>query len=149
MEKCICVCFGHRNIWKDVDELRNILEDLIINENVTIFMTGGMGEFDSIFSSNVRSLKKQYKNIKLWLVKPYFSAELNSNKNYYESQYDEIIIPDVVAGIYPKAAITKRNRWMVEQSDIIISYINKEYGGAYMAVKYAKSLGKRIISVTK
>ena len=33
--------------------------------------------------------------------------------------YDEVVIPDVVAGVHPKSAITKRNRWMVEKSDII------------------------------
>ncbi len=149
MKNVVCACFGHRNIWGSVQNLSDILEALIISENVSVFMTGGMGDFDSMFCSAVRVLKKRYSNIKLLLVKPYFSGELNTNRSYYESMYDEVIIPDAVAGIYPKSAITKRNRWMVEQSDIIVSYVYKDFGGAYTAVQYAKSLGKKIISVLK
>ena len=110
-------------------------------------MTGGMGDFDGIFSSAVRTLKRKYADIKLLLVKPYFSGELNTNKEYYEYMYDEVIIPDVVAGVHPKSAITKRNRWMVEKSDIIVYYIQRDFGGAYTAIKYATKLGKKTISV--
>ena len=110
-------------------------------------MTGGMGDFDGMFSSAVRTLKRKYADINLLLVKPYFSGELNTNKEYYEYMYDEVIIPDVVAGVHPKSAITKRNRWMVEKSDIILYYIQRDFGGAYTAIKYATKLGKKTISV--
>ena len=61
--------------------------------------------------------------------------------------YDEVVIPDVVAGGHPKSAITKRNRWMVEESDFIVSYVIRDFGGAYTAIKYATKLGKKTISV--
>ena len=63
--------------------------------------------------------------------------------------YDEVIIPDVVAGVHPKTAITKRNKWMVEESDYIISYVTRDFGGAYTAIKYATKLGKKIISLSE
>jgi hypothetical protein len=55
--------------------------------------------------------------------------------------YDDVIIPDVLAGVHPKSAITKRNRWMVENSDFIIAYVLRDHGGAYSAVKYANKIG--------
>ncbi len=148
MKNKVCCCFGHREIYKDIyGELEHAIENLIVNEKVKIFMTGGMGEFDKTFASVVRKIKIRYKDISLILVKPYFSGELNTNKKYYESMYDDVIIPDTVLGIHPKAAITKRNRWLVENSDIIISFVHRDYGGAFEAVKYANRLNKRVINI--
>ena len=42
---------------------------------------------------------------------------------YYEKYYDNIIIPENVYGAHPKSAITLKNRWMVEQSELVIVYI--------------------------
>jgi len=145
----VCCCFGHRDIWGSVPSLTDVLEKLIVEENVTIFMTGGMGDFDGKFASAVRTLKRKYSDIKLLLVKSYFSGELNTNKEYYEYMYDEVVIPDVVAGVHPKSAITKRNKWMVEESDYIVSYVTRDFGGAYTAIKYAIKLGKKIISISE
>lgn len=61
--------------------------------------------------------------------------------------FDSVIVPDVVVGIHYKSAITKRNRWMIENSDIVVAYIYREFGGAYNAVKYAKKLNKTIINL--
>jgi len=36
---------------------------------------------------------------------------------------------------------------MVEKSDIILYYIQRDFGGAYTAIKYATKLGKKTISV--
>lgn len=61
--------------------------------------------------------------------------------------YDEIVIPDVIGKAHPKAAITLRNRWMVDTADLIIAYIECEEGGAYSAVKYAKKLNKKVVNI--
>lgn len=132
-----------------VPNLADVLEGLITEENISVFMTGGMGDFDNLFASAIRTLKRKYKNIKLFLVKPCFSVKLNINKDYYGYMYDEIIIPDVVSEVHPKSAITKRNKWMIEESDIIVCYVLRDYGGAYSALKYATKLGKKIILVSK
>ncbi len=106
-----------------------------------------MGDFDAGFSSAVRILKQKYPAVKLVLIKPYFSNELNTNQTYYLNAYDEIILPFVLSGVHPKSAITKRNRWMVENCDFIVSCVYKNHGGAYTAVKYAALLNKKVISV--
>ena len=36
---------------------------------------------------------------------------------------------------------------MAEQSDLILCYIERESGGAYKAVQYAKKLGKEIVNL--
>ena len=145
----ICCGFGHRDYFKNIEpELDAVIESLI-SEGTDTFYTGGMGDFDSKFSSAVRKAKRQHKEIRLILVKPYFSNELNTNKEYYSLSYDDVVIPFEIAGTHYKAAIQKRNRWMVEQSAIVISGVYREYGGAYETIKYAKKTGKRIIELIK
>lgn len=53
----------------------------------------------------MRSLKKVHPSIKLVLVIPYFSDVLNADKEYYESMYDDIVLPDQLMGVHYKSAI--------------------------------------------
>ena len=101
---------------------------------------GAMGEFDSLFSSAVRKVKKTYPEIKLFCVKPYFTNDLNINGEYYSALYDDVVIPDDLADIHPKAAIKYHNRWMIDHSDIVLIYTKRGYGGAYESRRYAEKI---------
>lgn len=143
-----CCGFGHREIYQSISSnLQKLISDLICNKNVDIFYTGRIGDFDNLFSSAVRKEKKYYKDVKLILVKPYFSSELNKNKEFYESNYDSIIIPSKLMGAYYKSAIKLRNRWLVNNSDIVISCVYRNFGGAYTVVKYAERMNKEIVKL--
>lgn len=145
-----CCAFGHRELYQNIDkELKSALINLIENDGVTVFMTGGNGQLDSKFLSIVRELKTTFKQIKLVLVKPYFSGELNTNKDYYEIMYDDVIIPDELAGCHYKSAITKRNRWMIDKCDFVIDCTYRDFGGAVDAIKYAKRTNKTVIEIKK
>lgn len=81
MRNKICCCFGHKDIFENIYYLSSVVEDLVLKEKITVFMTGGIGEFDIQFAAAVRSVKIKYPYIKLLLIKPYFSNELNVNKS--------------------------------------------------------------------
>ena len=141
-----CCGFGHREVFKNIEkELYNTVIKLIAESSVTVFYTGGNGEFDMQFASAVRRAQKTYSEVKLYLVKPYMMAALNKDKEFYEEYYSGIIIPQELMGCHPKGAITKRNRWMVENSDYVIAYVPRGFGGAYSAVKQAEKLNKTVI----
>ena len=100
-------------------------------------------------ASAVRAAKARHrdKKIQLYLIEPYFHAGLNRAKEYNEILYDGIIIPQELNGVHPKAAIQKRNRWMVDQAELLIAFVCRDFGGAYEALKYAKRKGDaRIIN---
>ena len=142
-----CCGFGHRNVFENISsKLDNAVEEAIA-QGCEIFYTGAMGDFDSLFSSAVRSAKKVYPHIKLIGVKPYLTNDINTDKDYYTALYDDIIIPDELAGIHPKAAIKARNRWMIDNSDIVLIYTVRNFGGAYEAKRYAERNGKRLIKI--
>ena len=146
MEKITCCGFGHRLVLSNVEgELLTLLTHLIEEEHVHTFMVGAQGEFDTLFAKTVRILKKKHPTVKLLLVLPYLSNTLNKEKDYYEKAYDEIIIPATTEGKHYKSAATLKNRFMVDQSSIVIAYLRRDFGGAYTAVSYAKKAEKRII----
>ena len=75
------------------------------------------------------------------------TVDIITNKEYYNSFYDDVIIPNEIIGTHYKSAITARNKWMVDKSDIIIGYTTRKYGGAYTALCHANKCGKRIIDI--
>ena len=148
MKMTACCGFGHRDVLEKIDDAVYAAVLKAAERGCDIFYTGAMGEFDSLFSSAVRKVKKTYPKIKLICVKPYFTNDLNTNGEYYAALYDDVFIPDELADIHPKAAIKYRNRWIIDHSDIILVYTKRTYGGAYEARRYAEKIGKEIVYIS-
>ena len=142
-----CCGFGHRDVLEKIDDAVYAAVLKAAERGCDIFYTGAMGEFDSLFSSAVRKVKKTYPKIKLICVKSYFTNDLNTNGEYYAALYDDVFIPDELADIHPKAAIKYRNRWLIDHSDIVLIYTKRTYGGAYEARKYAERIGKEVVYI--
>lgn len=144
-----CCGFGHRVLLMDVEKpLREALERLAVKQGVTVFYTGGMGEFDELFARTVRSMKRNDPRLRLILVLPYLTRQAATEKAWYEGRYDEILIPAELEGVHPKAAIGLRNRWMVDRSDIVIAALHRDFGGAAEAVRYAEKRGKEVVRIS-
>ena len=124
--------------------MEEIIKDLVENKGVDTFYSGNMGEFDKLCEKAVRALKREH-DIKLYWVAPYLTSEMNKEKSEIERLYDGIIIPDL-GRVHYKASILKRNFWMVDKSEYVISYVYREFGGAYKTHKYAEKKGKNILS---
>ncbi len=138
--------FGHRVLYDltRIDtQLFPLLKDLIQTKSYFSFLIGRQGEFDIYVASVIKRIQRESgkENNELTLVLPYAVADLP----FYESYYDSIIIPECLQGAHPKSAITRKNRWMIEQSDLVIVLVDKETGGAYTALKYAKQRNKTVI----
>lgn len=147
MKTNIISFFGHRNATNNIyDELIITIEDIIKNNKFIKFdfYLGGYGNFDRICLGALLELKRKYNNIKIILIYAYLPTKIDE---YTEITYDETLYPNGFEDKPKKFAITYRNKWIVENSDIIITYIHKDYGGAYDAYKYAKSKNKQIINL--
>ena len=116
-----------------------------------MFLNGGIVRFDEVCAEVVRKLKEQYpeKDIRLCLVAAHFSNRFNTEKSYYQTFYDEILVPEEVEYTYYKAAITKRNRWMVDHADLMLAYIDHDYGGSYQTYRYAQKKSVPIINIAE
>jgi len=60
-----------------------------------------------------------------------------------------VCIPDALMGVHPKSAITKRNHWMVDNSNYIVTFVYRDFGGAYDAKKYAIKQSKTVIELSQ
>ncbi len=142
-----CCGFGHRNVFENiVDRLDSVVE-AVIQQGCDVFYSGAMGDFDSLFSSTVRKAKKKHPHIKLICVKPYFTNGINTDRDYYNAMYDDVIIPPEIIGVHYKAAIKERNRWIIDNCNVVLVYIIRDYGGAFDAMKYALKRKKYVIKV--
>ena len=140
--------FGHRDLSEHQrveSGLSDILTNLIRTKQYVEIYIGRNGEFDIFAASVVKRVQKRLggENSELVLVLPYGVRDIE----YYEKYYDSIVIPECVEGAHPKGAITKRNRWMIQECDLLVCFVERDFGGAYEALKYARSLNKRIINI--
>ena len=140
--------FGHRGIedlLKLDKMLAPVIRELIQTRPYVSFLIGRNGEFDEYAASVIKRLQKEHgkENNDITLVLPYSVADIE----YYENYYDSIIIPDDMHGVHPKAAITLRNKWMIEHSELVLLYIHSSRGGAYTAMRYAQKLNKKIVNI--
>ena len=132
---------GHSQITKEdkiASWLRTVTQSLI-EQGVTTFFLGGYGEFDSLAASILREQKKKYPQIELVLVLAY----LNTGRN--TSGYDGTVYPPLET-VPRRFAISHRNRWMVEVSDVVVAYVLHDWGGAATTLRCAKQKKKQIIS---
>lgn len=144
--------FGHRaiNNFSYIEEqLENVIVELLYNKEYVEFLVGRNGEFDQLVSSTIRRLKKQYRaeNCYHTLVLPYDMAIYKNNVSSFESYYDQVDIYESFDKVHFKASILNRNYEMVDRSNLIVFYIEREFGGAYQTFKYAKTKKKDIIKL--
>ena len=140
----VCTFFGHKDTPKEIEPtLRSTLIDLIENKNVTVFYVGNNGNFDTMVRRQLENLSQTYPityNIVL--------AYLPTKKSEYDD-YTNTIYPEGIETIPKRFAISYRNKWMVEQSDIVITYVVRTYGGAWQFKAMAERQGKLVIELSE
>lgn len=139
---------GHSKI-KNHDMIKTAVFEILREidpYNDLTFYCGGYGDFDVLCASAVRELKSVRTNVISVFVTPYigrsYDSKLRSVRN--SNLYDEIIYPEIERVPY-KYAITARNKYIVDASDLIISYVVNPWGGAYSTLKYAERKQKKIL----
>ena len=138
---------GHRFV-EDIllleRRLMPIIEGVYRSGNSIVWYVGRNGDFDECAASLIKRIRKRYYEVdsQLVLVLPYRVKDIE----YYENYYDGIIIPEACYHTHHKRAITVRNRWMVDNSDLALFYVER-CGGAANAMSYAERMGKRYINV--
>ncbi|MBR3895072.1 MAG: DUF1273 family protein [Clostridia bacterium] len=147
----IITFLGHSSISsgdKVKETVKEQLQKYITNSVEMICYLGGYGDFDTICARVCRELKAEYEGIELVYVTPYMSlseqAKIKEKQKY--GFFDTSIYPPLEK-VPPKFAILKRNEWMITSAELIIAYVNHNYGGAYQSLRFAKSRKKKIINV--
>lgn len=150
-EKKVCAFTGHRNLNSggfDSALLDRVIVDLI-KTGTTEFLCGMALGFDMQAAQCVLAVKKTY-GVKLTACLPcgnqseVFTAK---NRELYEAVIDRCDEVIILSPYYYSGCMHERDRYMVDKSDVIVSYLRKKSGGTFYTVNYARKLGKKIIEL--
>ena len=138
-----CTFFGHSDFCRvDASALAEAVEKLIV-KGIDIFYVGNQGYFDGMVLNILTNLHKKHRHILYSVVLAYHPTQ-TPNLDLY---HGHIIYPDSLESCPRKFAIEKRNRWMIENSDYCICYIDRTWGGAYKFAKQSKRKGLTVINL--
>ena len=132
--------FGHRDTPKEIESaLRLTLIDLIENKNATVFYVGNHGNFDAMVRRQLEDLSKTY-SIKYYVVLAYMPSKKDEPDEH-------TILPEGIESVPRRFAINYRNKWMLNKSDIVVTYVTRKFGGAWEFKQIAENREKFIISI--
>ena len=143
MELRTACFFGNRDVTHDIrSKLQFIIEQLITEKQINSFYVGHQGQFDSMVYSVLKELKVKYPQIRYTVVLAYMPDE-HTKEVYGENT----LYPDGLETVPRRFAISKRNDWMIQQSDYAVCYVHKITGGAAKFREKAERKGLRIINI--
>lgn len=137
-----CTFFGHRECQGLDAEILRGGNSKHHQSGVVTFYVGNQGGFDGMVHTCLKQLQKQYPHIHYAIVLAYLPTEKRAGEDYADTLY-----PEGLELGPPRFAIERRNKWMLEQADCCICYVNRTWGGAYKFTKQAKSRGLTVINL--
>ncbi len=129
--------------------LRDTVEKLI-SEGFTRFLSGGALGMDMFAAEAVLALKPKYPHITLEMVSPYDRQAAGWPPEYqarHKRLFEAADITTATSHAYSRGCLQKRNRYLVDNADILLAAFDGQPGGTAMTVKYAKKKGIPILTI--
>ncbi len=138
-----CTFIGHRNCPREIKELLyNTIKNLIVQKNVTSFYIGTQGGFDRLVYEVLCELETKHK-IKVFVVLAYLDRA--SKDEYYN--IEKTVFPEELTNVPLRFAIRRRNSYMINQADYIITFLNTSFTNTYKNIEEAVKKNKKIINL--
>ncbi len=135
-----CTFFGHADASDSVTkELERIVTKLVKTGMADTFYVGTHGNFDKMAYKILLELSGEYP-IRFYVV-------LSSLPTKKTLTYKETIVPDGIENAPPRFGIEYRNKWMIKNSDCVITYVKRPFGGAAKFKAYAEKQKKKVINI--
>ena len=142
-----CTFFGHKDTPGFVRErLMPVLRQLIIEQGVRTFLIGNQGGFDYMVFAALQELKKEFPDICYQTVLAYMPGEKQES---IFSDYTRTLYPEGLEHVPKRFAISWRNKWMVHEADVVVTYITHSWGGAAQFAAYAVHQKKTVINLAE
>ena len=140
-----CTFLGNSDI-RETDALnskiRQAITDLITNKGVNTFYVGIKGQFETLCHRIVSDIKQTYPDIQVILIIAYVK---DLEKCRYP--FDDFYFPVLCEFGYKGWSIAKRNEWLINETDYIISY-NRYQGRAYNYCQKARRKKKEVMEIS-
>ena len=139
----VCTFLGHRDTPSSVrarliKEIHNL-----IDEGVTEFLVGNNGGFDLMVQGVLEEASRKNPKIKYSIViSKLGEAAISGTQN-------ATLFPEGLELAIPRFAISKRNEWLLKNSQILIAYVKHKGTNAYNLLQKAARLGLKIINLAE
>ena len=111
----------------------------LLAEGADTFYVGGKGAFDAMAARVAQQCKRQYPLARVTLVQAYIDQKKNPDL------HDDMLYPPLES-VPRRFAMPRRNRYMVQAADVLVSYVWDTSGNSARIAAYARGLGKRVIA---
>ena len=150
-----CCFTGHRKMPPNIaDEIRRRLictvDRLYTEEGITTYYAGGAQGFDALASEVVIERRAVLSDMRLVVVVPYAEQAAWWSPNE-KARYQRIRegANDVIclAERYYRGCMQRRNRYLVDHSDVCVCYLTQPTGGTAYTVEYARKQGVPVFNL--
>ena len=124
-------------------ELYRRIEELI-GRGYAHFLSGGAMATDTWAAEAVLELKEKYPWIILEMVSPFDGQAERWSTEYkmrHDRLFDQADIVTVISHVYSKSCLFRRNRYLVDNADLLLAVYDGMPGGTAMTVGYAREIG--------
>ncbi len=140
-----CTFIGHSFCPSSVfDKTKIIIKELIEQRNVKNFYVGTHGNFDGL----VYKILCEFENIYDINVTVVLSRLPPKKENAY-FDFSKSVLPEAVAKTPPRYTIVARNKWMIEQSDIVVFFVDHTASNSVEFARHAIKKCKETINIGK
>ena len=94
----------------------------------------------------LEQLSLKYPHIRYEVVLAYFP---DHRKESHLPDFPHTLLPEGIEKVPPRFAISWRNRWMLRQADVVVTYVNHTWGGAAQFAALARRQGKAVLPLGK
>ena len=154
MKNPTCCFTGHRKIpageYPEIQRRLTLRIIELIHEGVCCFEAGGALGFDTMAALTVLNIKKWFPHIRLILVLPCkeqaerWSKEDKKTYNHILKQADKVVY---ISEQYDRDCMFRRNRTLVDHSDVCVCCLTANRGGTVYTANYARRKGLPIINL--
>lgn len=134
-----CFFIGHREAGEGL--LARLTEEVegCAVAGVTDFVVGHYGGFDRLAAQAVRKIKKQFPQVTLTMLLPYYQPE---RPMPLPEGFDGSFYPPGLEKAPKRLAIVRANRYMADHCGVLIAYV-RHPGNARELLEYAHGREKR------
>ena len=146
----IIMFLGHSKIHSSkllYEKIKNAILKNVKRDEEILFYCGHEGDFDFLSAKACRAVSHAYEDCEVVLITPYSEGKEAENKISVQSGFHETVIYPPLENMPYRIAIYKRNKWMIGQAELIISYVTHPTDRSYKYLEYAKKIGKQVINL--
>lgn len=129
--------------------LRDTIESFIW-QGYQHFISGGAMGMDMYAAEIVLELKKKYPEILLEMVSP-FDGQTAKWAPEYQQRHDALFekadIVTATGHAFTKSCMFVRNRYLVDNADMLLAAFDGQPGGTEMTIRYAKQMGIQVCCI--